>query len=300
MTDYYSLIAGAVVGLIPNTRQARRSIYDRELANLLAQLSEVRPALSKFDVTRARLEFEAAVRKFEAEQGTDKREKTVVTAETGARVAPQEGELLRRQEEEARRLQRQLDLRRVLLTPEAEEIRSPQRQFETRRARLTPEEEQLLQRIQQKLGTKDQKSETPPAEPVPAGEPTPSDRPPEPLPPISAEEPKPDGARPHPKVTWCAEAALEPLALRDLVRALPDVSNSSGRHPPDVPAADIGWRSRARADDNRCDQRAPREGQSRSSAEGAAFSGAARCLTASGPLCMIGRPCLPQHSDSPG
>jgi hypothetical protein len=224
MTDYYSLIAGAVVGLIPNTRQARRSIYDRELANLLAQLSEVRPALSKFDVTRARLEFEAAVRKFEAEQGTDKREKTAVAAETGARATPQDGELLRRQEEEAKRLQRQLDLRRVLLTPEAEEVRSPQRQLESRRARLTPEEEQLLQRIQQKLDIKDQKSETPPAEPVPASAPTPSDRPPEPLPPISAEEPKPDGGRPHPKVTWYAEAALEPLALRDLVRALPDAA----------------------------------------------------------------------------
>jgi hypothetical protein len=125
-------------------------------------------------------------------------------------------------------LQRQLDLRRVLLTPEAEEVRSPQRQFETRRARLTPEEEQLLQRIQQKLDTKDQKSETPPAEPVPAGVPTKTDQPPEPLPPIpaesiSAKEPKLDGGQPHPKVTWSAEAALEPLALRDLVRALPDV-----------------------------------------------------------------------------
>jgi hypothetical protein len=223
MTDYYSLIVGAVVGLTPNTRHARRSIYDRELAKLLAQLSEVRPALSKFDITRARLEFEAAVRKFEAEQGTVKREATAVTAETGARLTPQEMELSQRQEEEARRLQRQLDLRRVLLTPEAEEVRSSQRPFETRRARLTPEEEQLLQRIQQKLDTNDQNSETPPAEPVPAGVPTPSDRPPEPLLPISAEESTPDGGLPHPKVTWYAEATLEPLALRDLVRALPDV-----------------------------------------------------------------------------
>jgi hypothetical protein len=100
MTDYYSVIVGAVVGLEPNTRQARRSIYDRELAKLLAQLSEVQPALSKFDLTRARLEFEAAVRKFEAEQGTDKREATAGTAETGARLTLQESELLRRQEEE--------------------------------------------------------------------------------------------------------------------------------------------------------------------------------------------------------
>jgi hypothetical protein len=228
MIDYYSLNADAVVGLMTNTRQARRSIYDRELAKLLAQLSEVRPALSKFDLTRARLEFEAAVRKFEEEQGAGKREVTAVTAESGARLPPRESELLRQQEEEARRLQRQLDLRRVLQTPEAERVRSSQRQFETRRARLTPEEEQLLQRLQLKLDTNGQNSEMPPAEPVPAGVPTNTDQPPEPpLPisakPISAKEPQLDGGRPHPKVTWCAEAALEPLALRDLVSALPGV-----------------------------------------------------------------------------
>jgi hypothetical protein len=222
MTDYYPVVAGAVVGLTPSTRQTRRSIFDRELAKLMAQLSEVRPALSKFDITRARLEFEAAVRKFEAEQGTGKRETTAV-AVAEAPSTPQDPELLRRQEEEAKRLQRQLDLRRVLLTPEEEEVRSPQRQSEMRHARLSAEEEQLLQRIQQRFDTEDRSIETPPAAPVSAAVATPSPQPPEPVTPISAEEPKPDGGRPHAKVMWCAEAALEPLALRDLVRALPDV-----------------------------------------------------------------------------
>jgi hypothetical protein len=223
MTDYYSVIVGAVAGLKPSTRQSRRSIYDRELAILLAQLSEVRPAMSKFDLTRARLEFEAAVRKFEAEQGAVPRALTPVAAETGASPTPQEEELLRRQEEEAKRLQRQLDLRRVLLTPEEEEVRSPQRQSETRRARLTPEEEELLRRIQIKLDTKDHKPEATPAAPAPAVAQMPSVQPPTAPPPIPADEGKPDDGQAFPKAQWHAEATLEPLALRDLVHALPSV-----------------------------------------------------------------------------
>jgi hypothetical protein len=51
----------------------------------------------------------------------------------------------------------------------------------------------------------------------------PSVQPPTAPPPIPADEGKPDDGQAFPKAQWHAEATLEPLALRDLVHALPSV-----------------------------------------------------------------------------
>ena len=67
MADYYPLIARAVAGLDKNTGDARRTLYERARAALVAQLRGVTPALDESDVTRERLALEEAIRKVEAE-----------------------------------------------------------------------------------------------------------------------------------------------------------------------------------------------------------------------------------------
>ena len=67
MTDYQPLIARAVDGLAKNTGEARRALYERARAALVAQLRGVEPALSESDITKERLALEEAIRKVESE-----------------------------------------------------------------------------------------------------------------------------------------------------------------------------------------------------------------------------------------
>lgn len=67
MTDYHPLIARAVEGLAKNTGDARRALYERARAALVAQLRSVEPALSESDITKERLALEEAIRKVEGE-----------------------------------------------------------------------------------------------------------------------------------------------------------------------------------------------------------------------------------------
>jgi len=67
MTDYHPLIARAVDGLAKNTGEARRALYERARAALVAQLRTVEPALSESDITKERLALEEAIRKVESE-----------------------------------------------------------------------------------------------------------------------------------------------------------------------------------------------------------------------------------------
>jgi hypothetical protein len=67
MTDYQPLIARAVDGLAKNTGEARRTLYERARAALVAQLRSVEPALSESDITKERLALEEAIRKVESE-----------------------------------------------------------------------------------------------------------------------------------------------------------------------------------------------------------------------------------------
>src|SRR5437764_9967001 len=74
MADYHPLIARAVAGLEKNTGDARRALYERARAALVAQLRGVVPALSDSDVTRERLALEEAIRKVEAESARQARD----------------------------------------------------------------------------------------------------------------------------------------------------------------------------------------------------------------------------------
>src|SRR5262249_49043288 len=65
MTDYYPVIARGIAGLKDNTADARRALYDRVQAALIAQLRELDPPLEEPDILRERLALEAAVRKVE-------------------------------------------------------------------------------------------------------------------------------------------------------------------------------------------------------------------------------------------
>src|ERR1700744_4604129 len=68
MADYYPLIARAVAGLDPNAPgAARRPLYERARAALIAHLPGVQPPLSESEITRERLSLEEAVRKVESE-----------------------------------------------------------------------------------------------------------------------------------------------------------------------------------------------------------------------------------------
>ena len=83
MADYYPLIARAVAGLEKNTGDARRVLYERARAALVAQLRGVTPALDESHVTRERLSLEEAIRKVEGEsarQSTSRRETARVKA----------------------------------------------------------------------------------------------------------------------------------------------------------------------------------------------------------------------------
>jgi hypothetical protein len=67
MADYNPLIARAVGGLANNTAEARRTLYERARAALVAQLRGIDPPLSEAEITRERLALEDAIRKVEAE-----------------------------------------------------------------------------------------------------------------------------------------------------------------------------------------------------------------------------------------
>jgi hypothetical protein len=67
MADYHPLIARAVEGLANNTADARRTLYERARAALVAQLRGIDPPLSEAEITRERLALEDAIRRVEAE-----------------------------------------------------------------------------------------------------------------------------------------------------------------------------------------------------------------------------------------
>src|ERR1700742_2445824 len=75
MADYYPLIARAIAGLDPSAPgEARRALYERARAALIAQLRGVQPPLSESEITRERLSLEEAVRKVESEAAQRARE----------------------------------------------------------------------------------------------------------------------------------------------------------------------------------------------------------------------------------
>ena len=88
MTDYHPLIARAVEGLAKNTGEARRALYERARAALVAQLRGVDPPLSESDITKERLALEEAIRKVEAEAARKALAEPRSPARTEPRPAP--------------------------------------------------------------------------------------------------------------------------------------------------------------------------------------------------------------------
>jgi len=88
MTDYHPLIARAVEGLAKNTGEARRALYERARAALVAQLRGVDPPLSESDITKERLALEEAIRKVEAEAARKALTEPRSTARPEPRPAP--------------------------------------------------------------------------------------------------------------------------------------------------------------------------------------------------------------------
>jgi hypothetical protein len=144
-TDYYPLIARAVEGLEPDAPgEARRALYERARAALIAQLRGVQPILSDSEITRERLALEEAVRKVEAEAAQRARDRRTLNprqlAERQAQTKRQ-----REAEEETSRLKRALEdaQRRV---QEAEENARIQRGAEAARQQRDAEQRARVQR----------------------------------------------------------------------------------------------------------------------------------------------------------
>lgn len=67
MADFYPILARAVAGLPDNTPEARRAIFDRARAALVAQLRSLDPPLGEAEIMRERLTLDEAVARIEAE-----------------------------------------------------------------------------------------------------------------------------------------------------------------------------------------------------------------------------------------
>lgn len=67
MADFHPILARAIAGLTDKSPEARKAVYDRARAALLAQLRSLDPPLSEADITRERLSLDEAVSRIEAE-----------------------------------------------------------------------------------------------------------------------------------------------------------------------------------------------------------------------------------------
>jgi hypothetical protein len=67
MADYHSILAEAVGALNPNTAGARRQLYDRARSAMNSKLEAAMPPFYGADVAAAKIAFETAVARVEAE-----------------------------------------------------------------------------------------------------------------------------------------------------------------------------------------------------------------------------------------
>jgi hypothetical protein len=73
MSDYYAMMAKAVGALDPNTGDARRLLYERARAALVAELRGADPALDPSDIMAAQMLLELAIGEVEADAQRDQR-----------------------------------------------------------------------------------------------------------------------------------------------------------------------------------------------------------------------------------
>jgi hypothetical protein len=67
MTDYYSVLARAVVNLETEDAGAREELYERARKIIISELRKQNPRISALTITREQAALEAAIRKLEAE-----------------------------------------------------------------------------------------------------------------------------------------------------------------------------------------------------------------------------------------
>ena len=67
MTDYYSVLARAVVNLEAEDGGAREELYERARKIIISELRKQNPKISALTITREQAALEAAIRKLEAE-----------------------------------------------------------------------------------------------------------------------------------------------------------------------------------------------------------------------------------------
>jgi hypothetical protein len=67
MADYFSIIAKAVSAFDPNTGAARRRLYERARAALLAEMNSAIPLLDQSDIMAAQMSLELAIGQIEAD-----------------------------------------------------------------------------------------------------------------------------------------------------------------------------------------------------------------------------------------
>jgi hypothetical protein len=85
MGDYYTIMAKAVGALDPNTGRARRVLYERARAALLAELRGADPALDPSDIMAAQMLLELAIGEVEADAQRDQRALQTMDAPSTAR-----------------------------------------------------------------------------------------------------------------------------------------------------------------------------------------------------------------------
>jgi hypothetical protein len=66
MADYHSILAKAVDAVDPNTQAARRQLYDRARAAMIAKIESAMPPFDGADVAAAKVALESAIAKVEA------------------------------------------------------------------------------------------------------------------------------------------------------------------------------------------------------------------------------------------
>ena len=67
MADYHSILAQAVSALEPNTPSTRRELYDRARSAMISKLEAAMPPFDGADIAAAKINFESAVARLEAE-----------------------------------------------------------------------------------------------------------------------------------------------------------------------------------------------------------------------------------------
>jgi hypothetical protein len=67
MADFYSILAQAVGALDPNTMDTRGQLYDRARSAMTTKLETATPPFSGADIAAAKIAFESAVARVEAE-----------------------------------------------------------------------------------------------------------------------------------------------------------------------------------------------------------------------------------------